>query len=219
MTRIAAFDCDGTLIRGDATRCFLVLLRGPFGLVLDLCRLTPHLLAWSLRRSSTAQLKEAVLSHALQVVPVRQRETALRQLSTLLIAQLRSEAVARLRRHQELGHRCLIVTASPEPLVVPLAQHLGVELIATGCSDFLEVGPANPLRLTTPNCKGPEKLRRLERYLGVLPPPEQLEVYGDSRGDRELLQASGNPHWRSFGNAAVVYPQTKVFSLLVHLLA
>lgn len=219
MTRIAAFDCDGTLIRGDATRCFLVLLRGPVGMVLDLCRLIPQLFAWSLGRCSTAQLKEAVLSHALQVVPVRQRETALRQLPSLLIVQLRSEAVARLRRHQKLGHRCLIVTASPEPLIAPLAQHLGVELIATGCSDFLKVGPANPLLLTTPNCKGPEKLRRLERYLGVLPPPEQLEAYGDSRGDRELLQASGHPHWRSFDNTVVAYPQANVGRWLVHLFA
>lgn len=210
MTRIAAFDCDGTLIRGDATRCFLVLLRGPFGLVLDLCRLTPQLLAWSLRRCSTAQLKEAVLNHALQVVPARQREIALLQLPGILIAQLRSEAVARLRSHQQQGHRCLIVTASPEPLVAPLAQHLGVELIATGCSDFLKVSPARPLLLTTPNCKGPEKLRRLERYLGVLPPPEQLEAYGDSRGDRELLQASGHPHWRSFDSTVVAYPQANV---------
>jgi hypothetical protein len=31
-TVIAAFDCDGTLIRGDATRRFLLLLRGPLGL-------------------------------------------------------------------------------------------------------------------------------------------------------------------------------------------
>lgn len=219
MTRIAAFDCDGTLIRGDATRCFLVLVRGPFGLVLDLCRLTPQLLAWRLGRCSTAQLKEAVLSHVLQEVPVRQRETALRQLPAILIAQLRSQAVARLRRHQEQGHRCLIVTASPEPLIASLAHHLGVELIATGCSDFLQVGPGSPLRLTTPNCKGPEKLRRLERHLGVLPSPQQLEAYGDSRGDRELLQASGHPHWRSFRSTAVAYPQANVARWLVSLLA
>lgn len=209
MTYIAAFDCDGTLIRGDATRRFLLLLRGPIGLALDLCTLSPTLLARRLGRRSTAQFKEAVLNRALQAAPHWRREVALRQLPAILITQLRPQAVARLRWHQQHGHHCLIVTASPEPFIAPLARSLGVELIATGCSDLLLVGPATPLRLTTPNCKGPEKLRRLEQYLGVLPPPEQLEAYGDSPGDRELLQASGHPHWRSFYSSPVVYPSHK----------
>ncbi|MFM7548820.1 MAG: HAD-IB family phosphatase [Cyanobacteriota bacterium] len=210
MTHIAAFDCDGTLIRGDATRRFLLLLRGPLGLALDLCRLAPQLLAWLLRRCSTAQLKEAVLNRALQAAPLRRREAALRQLPAMLVAQLRPEAVARLRWHQQHGHRCLIVSASPEPLIAPLARHLGVELIATGCSDLLQVGPGRPLRLTTHNCKGPEKLRRLEQHLGALLTEEQLEAYGDSRGDRELLQASRLPHWRSFSDTPVAYRDTGV---------
>ena len=219
MTQIAAFDCDGTLIRGDATRRFLLLLRGPIGLGLDLCTLAPQLLAWRLGRCSTAQLKEAVLNRALQAAPLLRRKAALRQLPAIQVAQLRPQAVDRLRWHQQHGHRCLIVSASPEPLLAPLACHLGVELIATGCSDLLQVGPASPLRLTTPNCKGPEKLRRLERHLVNLPPPEQLEAYGDSRGDRELLLASGRPHWRSFGSAAVAYSSPKPGRWLIPLLA
>lgn len=209
MTHIAAFDCDGTLIRGDATRRFLLLLRGPLGLVIDLCMLAPQLLAWQLGRCTTAQLKEAVLNRALQEAPIQRREAALRRLPATLIAQLRPKAVARLRWHQQQGHRCIIITASLDPLIAPLARHLGVELVATGCSDLLQVGPANPLRLTTANCKGPDKVRRLEQHLGVLPTRELLEAYGDSKGDRELLQASGHPHWRSFWGDAKPYPQPK----------
>ena len=219
MTQIAAFDCDGTLIRGDATRCFLLLLRGPTGLGLDLCSLAPQLLAWRLGRCSTAQLKEALLNRALHAAPLLRRKAALRQLPAILVAQLRPEAVVRLRWHQQQGHHCLIVSASPEPLIAPLARHLDLELIATGCTDLLLVEPTSPLRLTTPNCKGPEKLRRLERHLGDLPPPEQLEAYGDSRGDRELLQASARPHWRSFGSAAVAYSSPKPGRWLVPLSA
>ena len=216
---VAAFDFDGTLIRGDATRCFLFLLRGSAGLAFDLCTLTPQLLAWRLGLGSTAQLKEAVLNRALQSAPQRRRLAALSQLPAILIAQLRPEAVARLRWHQHHGHRCLIVTASPEPLIAPLAKHLGVELVATGCSDFLQVQPTNPLLLTTLNCKGPEKLKRLELHLGFSPPAEQLEAYGDSRGDRELLQASGRPHWRSFCSAAEPYPHSQPGRWIVPLLA
>jgi hypothetical protein len=86
---IAAFDCDGTLIRGDATRRFLLLLRGPLGLLADCCRLAPQLLVWRLGRLSTAQLKQAVLNRALQEAPLRRREAVLRQLPLILNAQLR----------------------------------------------------------------------------------------------------------------------------------
>lgn len=219
MNPVVAFDCDGTLIRGDATRRFLLLLRGPIGLAIDLFILAQKLLAWRLGRCSTAKLKEAVLNRALLATPLRRREAVLRKLPTILVAQLRPQAVARLRWHQQQGHRCVIVSASPEPLIAPLARHLRVELIATGCSDLLQVGPANPLRLTTPNCKGPEKLRRLERHLGVRPLSDQLEAYGDSRGDRELLEASGRPHWRSFTDASVAYPKSKAGPCLLPLMA
>lgn len=219
MNRVVAFDCDGTLIRGDATRRFLLLLRGPIGLAFDLFILTPKLLVWRLGHCSTAQLKEALLNRALQAASPRRREAALRKLTAILVAQLRPKAVARMRWHQQQGHRCLIVTASPEPFIAPLAHTLGVELIATGCSDLLQVGPTSPLRLTTPNCKGPEKLQRLEQLLGVRPLTDHLEAYGDSRGDRELLIASGRPHWRSFTDAPVAYPKPTVGSWSLPLLA
>lgn len=169
MNLVVAFDCDGTLIHGDATRRFLLLLRGPLGLLADCCRLAPQLLAWQLGRCSTAALKESLLNQALQAAPMHRRQAALRQLPAILVAQLRPQAKVRLRWHQQQGHRCLIVTASPEPLIAPLAHTLGVELIGTGCSDLLQVGPSSPLRLTTPNCKGAEKVRRLEQHLGVHP--------------------------------------------------
>jgi phosphoserine phosphatase len=89
-------------------------------------------------------LKEAVLNQALMGAPIGRRQQALRQLPEHLLAQLRPQAVARLRWHQQQGHRCLIITASLEPLIAPLANALGLELIATGCSELLNVGPCSP---------------------------------------------------------------------------
>lgn len=202
---IAAFDCDGTLIRGDATRRFLLELRGPIGLSSDLLSLTPLLLAWRLGRCSTDAFKQALVDRSLQATPHQVRQRVLERLPSILIAQLRPQALSRLRWHQQQGHRCLIVSASPAPLLAPLARHLGVELIATDCRDPLDVGPDAPFALTSANCKGPEKLRRLAEHLGSQPVADQLEAYGDSHGDRELLLASARPHWRSFAATSVPY--------------
>ena len=175
MKYIAAFDCDGTLIHGDATRCFLLLLRGPIGLVIDLCALAPQLLAWHLGRCSIAQFKEALLNRALQSASLRRREIALSQLPLALIAQLNPKAVGRLHWHQQHGHRSLIVTTAQNNN--PYCAISRVELIAAGCSDLFEVKPSSPCGslLRTPKA---EKLRRLEQHRNFLPGPHHLEAYG-----------------------------------------
>lgn len=218
---IAAFDCDGTLIRGDATRCFLLLLQGPLGLVRFVPQLLPHLMSWRLGRISTGHMKEILLNLVLQGTSEARRRCVLQEhLPMALRQQLHPKALARLRFHQQRGDRCLIVTASPEPLIRSLAKELGVELIGTRCSDPLAVNPGQPFVLESANCKGPEKLHRLKEHLGYLPPPEDLESYGDSKGDRELLNASQRPHFRTFEAEPCAYrPSREPVRLFIALLA
>ena len=199
MKTIVAFDCDGTLIRGDATRCFLLLLLGPLRLLVLLLQLLPELLDWSIGLCSTAQFKQILIDRAIQVSPHSHLRNVLEEkLPQAIRKQLKSTAKRRLLWHQDQGHRCIIITASPKPFVQSLADDLCMELIATGSSDPLQLKNNEHFLLTTPNCKGVEKVRRLEQYLGILPVPDLLEAYGDSRGDKELLNASARPHFRSF---------------------
>lgn len=217
---IAAFDCDGTLIRGDATRCFLLLLQGRLGIALVMMKLIPQLIKWQLGRRSTAKMKESLLNAALQATTQHHKQKVLHQsLPAELIRLILPETLQRLRWHQQQGHRCLIITASPEPLIQSLANHLNVELIGTRCSDPLITSLNQPFELQSENCKGIEKLRRMESYLGYLPPPEQLEAYGDSKGDRELLRASNRPHYRRFTADIQPYQADKTFMSLLPLLA
>ena len=74
---IAAFDCDGTLIRGDATRCCLLLLQGPLGLMRLLPRVLPDLVAWQFKRCSTGRMKEILLDVVLQATPREHRQRGL----------------------------------------------------------------------------------------------------------------------------------------------
>ena len=217
---IAAFDCDGTLIRGDATRCYLLLLQGRVGIALVILRLIPQLIEWQLGRRSTAKMKESLLNAALQATSHQHKQKVLHQsLPAELVRLIRSDTLQRLRWHQQQGHRCVIITASPEALIQSLANHLNVELIGTRCSDPLSTSLNQPFELQSANCKGAEKLRRLESYLGHLPTPEQLEAYGDSKGDRELLRASNRPHYRQFNADIQPYKAGKPFMSLLPLLA
>ena len=88
-----------------------------------------------------------------------------------------------------------VVTASPTIVVRPFAEILGAdELIGT------ELAYDDEDRVTgafaTPNCRGPEKVVRLEARFG---PGLRLEAaYGDTAGDREMLAIAENPGYRVF---------------------
>ena len=121
--------------------------------------------------------------------------------------------------HNNQGHRCLIVSSSPKPIILSLSKFLNMELIASECNDMKLVDSNNRFLLISPNCKGSEKLIRLVNYLGFTPKPIYLEVYGDSRGDKELLNSSNYPHYRSFKNKPKEYIERNIENYLITFLA
>jgi HAD superfamily hydrolase (TIGR01490 family) len=207
---IAAFDFDGTLLDGDTLLILHRLARGPLGMAIDGMALIPAALAWKSGSRSTGWFKQSYLRRIIAGVPRNQRHYLLQdQLPQALMEGLRPEAIHRLEDHRRAGHRLVMISASPQQLLQPIADRLGLELIATETSDLLLHSSHHPLRILSANCKGPEKVTRLEAFLGHPPATTRLHAYGDSRGDRELLQAADHPHWRSFTNQDVPYPAAK----------
>ncbi|MEY4352737.1 MAG: hypothetical protein RLZZ609_978 [Cyanobacteriota bacterium] len=181
--------------------------KSPLGLILAGGRLLPWLLAWQQGRLTTAAFKEKTLALFRICDTVNRAEAAGRNdwLLPALLEHLRPEAMHRLRWHQEKGDRVLLCSASPRMLLQPLADFLRVELLATELQR--EEGRWLP-QLAGPNCKGPEKVRRLQNHLGPLE-GFVIEAYGDSQGDRELLQAAERPHYRSFRPELKPYPDVR----------
>jgi len=205
---VAAFDFDGTLLDGDCLLILHSLVRSPLERVMDGLRLLPALLLWKSGLRSTAWFKQVflqvLLTPAMQARSAQQREHLLQHsLAHALWQRLRPKALARLEWHRQQGHRLVIVSASPRCLLQPIAERLAVELIATETSDPCS---GAPIELRSANCKGPEKIQRLSQWLQGPVHSVELHAYGDSRGDRELLQTASEPHWRSFSAAARPYP-------------
>lgn len=210
MRPVAAFDFDGTLLEGDCLLLFHQQLRGRRHMWADWIRLLPALGAWKLGRRSTAWFKQYYLNLITKGSKLQQRKQVLdNKLPHNLLRRLRPEALARLNWHREQGHQVVIVSASPRALIQPVAEHLQADLIATETSDLLSEAMSTTLQLTSANCKGMEKVRRLEAWLGQPLGAVDLHAYGDSRGDRELLQAANHPHWRSFTAVSRPYPQQR----------
>jgi len=210
--RVAVFDVDGTLLRGDCLWLAARPSKGFAGQLLAALACLPWLLGWQLRLVSTGRFKQQTIAAFGVCEAVNRAEAAGRAdwLLDELRGQLRPEALQRLRWHQQRSERVLLCSASPRLLLQPLADWLGVELL---CTELEQAQGQWRPRLSSPNCKGPEKVRRLEQHLSPLE-GLAIEAYGDSKGDRELLQAAALPHYRSFLSDPRPYPAFSLGPLL-----
>ena len=205
---IAVFDIDGTLLKGDCLWIAAKHENGPLKLVLKVIQFLPFALWHILGRSSVAALKERFFSLFFGFPPCQYFPSKATQ--TAILNDLRPEALERLRWHQAHGHRVILCSASPRLLIQQLATSLSVELIST------ELQRTNKFwlpKLAGANCKGPEKTKRLEELIGPLD-EANIEAYGDSKGDRELLQAASIPHYRSFQPQPKKYPRFNIIQTI-----
>jgi phosphatidylglycerophosphatase C len=199
--RIAAFDVDGTLTRRDCVVPFLrqVAGTGVLGRRLASQAVTVATLA---RRRDRDGLKSAATAAAFTGQPLDRIEQLGAEFAESVFATgLRADTVAQLVEHRERGDTVLLVSASFEVYLRPLAGLLGADDVLAA---RLEVAADGMLtgRLDGPNCRGPEKVRRLHAWLddhaggrGAV----HVTAYGDSPGDRELLNDADVAHWLGRG--------------------
>lgn len=190
---VAVFDFDGTITTTDVLLPFLYHWNGVAASCSQMALLTPYFLGFITGAISRQTLKEA-LAHRLfagrKSAELRTAGEAFAN-SPTLARMMRKEALQKIRWHREQGHRLILASAAFElylPFWGPL--HGFSDVICTR----LAVTPAGEMTgsLLGNNCWGAEKVHRLEALLG---PREGYTVYayGNSRGDRELLD------WADFG--------------------
>lgn len=186
---VAAFDVDGTISRRDTLLPFLQRLCGAQRLARALARNGLALSRMAAGRVERDTVKDALLLGLLagrHACDVREAGEAY---AAFLVehGRLRPDTVGRLDDHRAAGHRVVLVSASPEVYLTPLGERLGVDAVL---ATALGVGADGRLtgRMAGRNCRGPEKVARLEAWLaGDGPGAGFLYAYGDSDGDRELL--------------------------------
>lgn len=185
--RVAAFDFDGTLARGDSLIPFLVRVRGRRRVAAALTRYGPAI-AWAVSgRASRDVVKSAFVGSLLRGVPMADVAAAGAAFAgELRRRRLRSDMAARVAWHRDQGHELVMVSASLAVYLEPVGEMLGFDsVLATG----LEVDAAGLLtgRLLGANVRGPEKAARLTAWLGDDATDVEVWAYGDSAGDHDLF--------------------------------
>ena len=188
---VAAFDVDGTLTTRDCVTPFLyrtVGLRAALALVRQPVRMS-RALARHDRDSIKAVVCTAFAGLDAEAVDA-QGVTFAKEIER---RWLRPDTLARLQRHRELGHVVVLVSASLDPYLVPFGSSIG----ATGvvCTELgRDLHGVLTGQLVGPNCRGPEKVRRLEHWLTASGMADAVVwAYGDSAGDDALLDRADHP--------------------------
>ena len=194
---IAAFDVDGTLTTRDCVVPFLRRVTGARRIAGRL-GLRPDRALPTIVRRDRDRLKSLAAAAAFRGLGAeavhRQAEPFARHVHD---HWLRSDMIDVFRRHGDDGHRRVLVSASFAVYLHPLADLLGADAVLATRLHVDDDGILSG-ELDGPNCRGPEKVRRLHEWLdegfggrGSV----RVVAYGDSAGDRELLADADEAHW------------------------
>jgi len=183
---IAVFDFDGTLVKCNS---FLHFLLFSFKLT-KICYVTfisvPSILLMKLGLKDNSVTKQIVFSHFFKGISYPKFAEMGHSFSQRLANYNNPTVIKRLKEHQDNGDKVYVISASVKEWVAPWCQLMGVEHVI--CTEA-EVNPQGLLtgRFSTINCYGAEKRKR---FLELEPQRSdyRLVVYGNSRGDHEMMQ-------------------------------
>lgn len=190
---VAAFDFDGTLTHGGSVVPFLVSVRGGLPVARAIVSVLPRLaLGAILGAAASDGAKEALFVRLLAGLPAAEVDrTGSEFAEAHLRRRLRADARERLEWHRKQGHRVVVISASPECYVGPAAGRLGAD--AALATRLAVSGDLLTGHFEGKNCGGAEKYARLAGWLraeGLGSSRPVLWAYGNSRGDRRLLEAA-----------------------------
>ncbi|QHS58717.1 HAD family hydrolase [Chitinophaga agri] len=192
---IAFFDFDGTITRRDTLFEIIRFQKGDAALYAGLALLAPALVMMKCKLISKQKAKEIVLQYFFRNMPVDEfRDKCAAFCRDKLPGLIRETAEQEIKQHISKGHRVVVVTASAQEWVKPWADCIGIECIGTQ----LEIRDARVTgRINGINCNGEEKVRRIrEKY--DLPAFGDIYAYGDTSGDKPMLQMATFGYFRKF---------------------
>lgn len=191
---VAAFDFDGTLTYSDTLLPFLFFAFGRVKTLWKMIPLLPQLSLFFVGFCSRQEAKELILTQFLKGLPSADiHQLGKGFVNGPLMKKFRKEAVDRLKWHKENGHICVLVSANLSFYLsfLPDFDYIIASKAAVDKHDQLTG------RLEENNCYGKEKVKGLQAVLGDRS-SYILYAYGDSQGDKELLEFADYPFFQKF---------------------
>lgn len=192
MKQVYAFDFDGTLTTKDTLIAFIRFAKGTMAFGCGFARYAHLLVLMKLGLYPNWKAKQKVFTHFFKGMKLEDFNALCQAFSASSKHLLRPAGIKAIQQAQDEGSEVLIVSASIDNWVQPFFSDVKVLGTQIEVMDGKLTG-----RFLTKNCYGQEKVNRI---LSLYPNRQNyhLTAYGDSRGDKELLDFADEPYFKPF---------------------
>ena len=196
MKNIAVFDFDGTITRKDTLLEFIKFSKGKREFYFGFLLFSPLLVAMKLKLCPNWKIKQLLFSYFYKDVSIEQFNEWGNKFSLEIDKMVRPKATEMIRSHKGNGDKIVIISASIENWVKPWAKKTGIETIL---ATKIETGKNGLItgNFLTKNCYGQEKVNRLSETFSNRN-EYKIIAYGDSSGDRELIDFADEGFYNKF---------------------
>lgn len=191
--KILFFDFDGTITTKDTLLQFILYSCGKVKFLFGFLLYSPLLILMKFSLYPNWKAKQHVFSHFFRGMNINDFNAICRKFAFDSRYLLRHEAIKEAETAMVEGKKVYVVSASIDNWVQPFFEFaivLGTKIEVT---NGILTG-----RFLTPNCYGPEKVRRIKQVLIKPRSHYYIIAYGDSRGDKEMLDYADEAHFRPF---------------------
>lgn len=190
---LVLFDFDGTITTKDTLIEFVHFYRGKKNYWLGMLMLTPMLVLYALKIIPNWKAKQFFLAHYFKGESISNFTSRCLAFSTKVLPSLvRPGAVKAIQKYKSMNATIAVVSASAENWVKPWCDQNGILCLATR----LEVSQNTITgKIKGRNCYGDEKVCRIKETFD-LTKYNTIIAYGDSSGDKEMLELAQQRHYK-----------------------
>ena len=199
MRKIYAFDFDGTLTTKDTLLEFIRFAKGSGQMFRGFLLFSPLLLLMKLHLYPNWKAKQQVFSYFFKGMNIDDFNALCTHFAEQNKRLLRPAGIEKVRQAiEEEQATVLIISASIDNWVRPFFDEIDKKIQVLGTQIETNGGRLTG-QFTTKNCYGQEKVNRLT---ALYPHREAYELiaFGDSRGDKELLDFADKGFYKPFRN-------------------
>ena len=197
--KIYCFDFDGTLTTSDTLLEFIKYAKGRGRFLMVFLMYSPLLVLMKLHLYPNWKAKQQIFAHLFAGMRIEKFDALCRGFAEENQHLLRPKGITLMHEAQVAGAQVFIVSASIDNWVRPffdIRNLKGVQVLGTQIE--VEDGKLTG-RFKSNNCYGKEKVHRIAEVLKSFERSEyEIEAFGDSRGDKEMLAFADKGHFKPF---------------------
>ena len=194
-TALALFDFDGTISNTDSFVAFMKFTHGTPVFMLRMAMGFFTFFGWKIGLVKSHYTKVKALRSFYKGWSEEKMADARKRFTAEIIPTiLFPKAIEKINWHKAQGHRIIVVTASCNVWLGDWIDQMKLEIL---CTEMELKNGVYTGELSKPNCRGKEKVNRIEGLLN-LEDYSEIYAYGNDHGDKQMLALADHSHFREF---------------------